>query len=491
MKRRSALKHIGTGISAGLVLPAWLTSCKEEEPKPSIAYKGTVAIVGAGAAGLYAADYLLTQGIKVVVFEASDRIGGRVRSLRPLEKPSPGLTITSSTKLSNDFPLELGADRIQGTDSSWAKFIQQRDIATVALGGEEHDRYILEGALINHAAALQQNDFNAAKNFANNVAAYAGGNITVQQAIQNGGIAPRMDPVLNGWIGNKYGTSNDRLSILGLAEGLRKRERNTIESVLRSNPMADVLMSVFNKAVEQTQLNTIIQNINYEGEQVTLTGVKAGEPFTTVVDKVIVTVPVSVLKGGDVTFTPALPGPKISALSHMDMDPAIRVLLDFRKNFWETAADPALRFVYGGIEASEYFNAGVGRSEMARTLSVTVSGEKAAALSSLNEGIIPVLLQELDQVYAGQASENVRINEHETKIAVIQDWGKEPFIKGGIAYLKPGGTHADREALAATINNSVFFAGEATDVNGESGTVNGALLSAERAAKEIMTLIVA
>ena len=38
-----------------------------------------VCIVGAGVAGLRCADILLQQGIKVTIYEARNRIGGRVR----------------------------------------------------------------------------------------------------------------------------------------------------------------------------------------------------------------------------------------------------------------------------------------------------------------------------------------------------------------------------------------------------------------------------
>ena len=37
-----------------------------------------VVVVGAGAAGLYAAKALVIKGLKVIVLEASDRVGGRV-----------------------------------------------------------------------------------------------------------------------------------------------------------------------------------------------------------------------------------------------------------------------------------------------------------------------------------------------------------------------------------------------------------------------------
>jgi monoamine oxidase len=40
--------------------------------------------------------------------------------------------------------------------------------------------------------------------------------------------------------------------------------------------------------------------------------------------------------------------------------------------------------------------------------------------------------------------------------------------------------------LASPIDNTLFFAGEATDTTGHNGTVHGAIASGRRAAKEIL-----
>jgi monoamine oxidase len=40
--------------------------------------------------------------------------------------------------------------------------------------------------------------------------------------------------------------------------------------------------------------------------------------------------------------------------------------------------------------------------------------------------------------------------------------------------------------LAAPVKNTLFFAGEATDTQGDQGTVHGALRSGSRVAREIM-----
>jgi monoamine oxidase len=491
VKRRIALKQIGLGVSAGLVLPSWLAACSaDENPQPQVKYDGVVVIIGAGAAGLYAADILQSNGVKVIVLEASSRVGGRLRTLKSSDKPSQSLLFTSPAPLSNEFPPELGADQIIGSDAVWNKILGQLDLATIDLESISHDNYFLDNAFIDGTAIGTDADFIAAKSFLDNLTSYTGSGISVQQAIQAAGINARVHGILNSWIGNRYGASNDVLGIKPLSEGLSQLTRNKKRLLLKDNPMQDALLSRFSNVMPAVQVNKEVNALDYSGSKVIISGntvlsPSVSEPFVLEADKVIVTVPVSILKAGDIVFTPALPAEKITSLSNMEMDASFRVLLDFKMNFW--GQDSA--FLYGGLESPEYLNAGVGRSDDSKTLSITVNGSKAAAFSGLGTDAIPLLLDEMDTFFAGKATLNIRRDLNDEIISVIQDWSKEKYIRGGIAYVRPEGSNQDRLNLALSINDKIFFAGEATDAHGEAGTINGALLTGERAANEIVDSI--
>jgi monoamine oxidase len=103
--------------------------------------------------------------------------------------------------------------------------------------------------------------------------------------------------------------------------------------------------------------------------------------------------------------------------------------------------------------------------------------------------MVPVILAELDAVFNGQATENVRRDASNNVLSVIMDWTKVPYIRGGASYIKPGGSNADRISLSESVNGKVFFAGEATDIAGDAGTISGAIQSADRAASEVMETI--
>jgi monoamine oxidase len=85
------------------------------------------------------------------------------------------------------------------------------------------------------------------------------------------------------------------------------------------------------------------------------------------------------------------------------------------------------------------------------------------------------------------ALESVRsvLGKNEEPVAfLVHDWQADPYARGGYSYVRVGGTSA-REELAQPLEGTLYFAGEATDVE-QSGTVGGALASGQRAARELL-----
>lgn len=472
MKRREALKTLGFGMSATALLP-WLSSCTDKDTGPEIRYDGVVGIVGAGVAGLFAAEILASKGIKVRIFEASDKIGGRIRSIK----------IFDDYPIVADFPVELGADQVIGTNSIWGEFMQQMKVPLINVGNVSDDAYILDGLFKAQADVLADGDFAALDAFrSTSLPSYTG----VANVLDASGAAMRVQGIANSWLGNLYGTSASRIGAQGLGEALTLRTHDGVVHTLSNNPMHDVLISRFYKVTPKVELNRAITSINYAGDAVILTDA-AGQQET--VNFLIVTVPAAILKNNSITFTPALPAAKTNALSRIGMDNSIRIILEFKKNFWGTSTG----FVYGGTTCPSYFSAGVGRSDFNRTLSLTINGAAADALTPLSdEQKVVSVLAELDAVFDGEATQSIRRDtETNQMLYVVKDWSQEPFIAGGYSYPKPGSTNADRVTLAAAVNNKLYFAGEAMDTDGDFGTINGAMNAAEKAALAIVDNILA
>lgn len=65
------------------------------------------------------------------------------------------------------------------------------------------------------------------------------------------------------------------------------------------------------------------------------------------------------------------------------------------------------------------------------------------------------------------------------------NWQHDPFARGAYSYQIVGGACAPT-ALARPLRGTLFFAGEATNVDGATGTVDGAIATGRRAAKQVL-----
>jgi monoamine oxidase len=491
VKRRQAIKNLGLGVTAGLALP-WISSCSDDETGPEVQYDGVVGIIGAGAAGLAVADYLMAKGVQVKIFEASNRIGGRLVAIKKADPIYDQLA-------AENFPVELGADRFFGTDSEFGKMIKLLrspvlDFRQPPVSAQDY--YIINNQYKSladiQADGTLNADFTTLLNFKNNFAGYSGGGSVADASPAS----TQLDGVLNSWLGNPYGSSADRIGAAGLGEALGMITHDQKELVLKNFPLANVLSYRYDRAVKKVHLNSAVTNIAYGASDVTLTvkNTEDNSVTTEVVNKLVITSSAAVLKDSStMSFSPALPASKTSALSRIGMDASIRIVIEFTRNDI-FGTNPG--FIFGGTECPSYFFTGIGRSEKNRTLLLTINGSKAEQLSALSDDAkIQQILAEMDQMLGGPgnlASLNVRKNleDNTTIIQKVMDWTKEPYIKGGQSYPLVGGTNEDRIALAESVNNILYFAGEATDITGEFGTISGAIKSGTRAAEEVIARII-
>ncbi|UII34272.1 FAD-dependent oxidoreductase [Fulvivirga ulvae] len=459
MNRRKAIRGIGIGASAGLFLPSFLTSCKDDEdPKPAINYDGTVIVIGAGAAGLYTADLLVSQGIDVVILEAGDRIGGRVKSVRSFA----------------DFPVELGADVLRSQDSLFLQRIQDLNLNTVQVGTGRENIFFFNGQTVPASDLQNHTDFVAAQNFVNNIPAYSGDDKTILQAAQDAGLDSSVYRFIEGQVADPIGSDIGKVGINGVKSSLNL-PTNGKSIALANNPIEDIFFSVFNHLIERVQLNTNVTSIDYSGEEVTVqtnNGSFSGS-------KVVMTVPVSILKSERISFVPSLPDSKAEALSRIGMDAAIKIFIKFNKNFWGQNT----LMIYGGDLVPVYTSIGQELSVSNRTLMIEAFGQDADALRVLNdEDLKSAILNDLDNLFEGKASLNNDISE-----LIKMDWTSDENIQGGYSYPLIGGSDEDRITLAQDINARVYFAGEATSV--KYGTLDGAFDSGAVTAQSIITHI--
>jgi monoamine oxidase len=235
----------------------------------------------------------------------------------------------------------------------------------------------------------------------------------------------------------------------------------------------------------QTCLSTIVRSITWERGSVTVDLTSSwGEARTVRARAAIVTLPVGVLRrSGDetaVVFAPDLPTAKRDALGNIEMGHVVKVMLWFRTAFWERIREGRYRdggfFRCIGHPFAGYWTQLPVRSEL---VVAWAGGPNAAAFESASPQ--ERIARALDGF--GALFDEPAIARAEFEYGVTHDWQSDPFARGAYSYVAVNGGAA-RATLAAPVDDTLFFAGEATSGDGQGGTVNGALETGERAALE-------
>lgn len=449
------MQNVALGLPAISCMPSLLLSCKKEELFDDSSFSGSVAIVGAGAAGMYAAYLLNGQNVKVKIYEASDNYGGRIRPLKNF----------------SDFTIELGAEEIRGNNSLWYDLIASTNAEFVTAGLT--DFYFVDSLLKPEGEMTGDGDFLHLREIVDNLANYSGADINAQIYGNIAGIAGRIEPIYNAWVGNDYGTSNARVGMAGIQESKNLWASGNNKYRLLHRDLFSIIEERFSSILGQIHLNTPIVSIDYSSSKIKLMS-EGSEKFEA--DRVIVTVPLRILFDNVIDFIPNLPPLHLQSLSNIGMDKGIKIILRFSSRFWN---DNTYR-IYGSSLVPLFWAPGSGGKSSANdVLTAFVMGEKAEQLDSLGDTMITTILAELDQIFGNNVASSTLVGHH------IMNWGDDPYIRGAYSYPKPGTGNA-RALLAEPISDKVFFAGEATHTGGHFGTVQGAMESALRAVSQVL-----
>jgi monoamine oxidase len=196
--------------------------------------------------------------------------------------------------------------------------------------------------------------------------------------------------------------------------------------------------------------------------------------------RIVVTLPLGVLKAGTIEFSPRL-ADKESALRVLEMGDAARVSLCFGSDAWGSREG----FSRGGflLTGEPPFPAWwVSRPPPFPVITGWAGGRHARALGELGEAErVSAAVDTLAAVF-GVDSGRLR---HDLRGGFSHDWQNDPFARGAYSYAAVGGSEAGA-TLAAPVEATVFFAGEATEVDGQNGTVHGAIASGQRAARQLL-----
>lgn len=424
-------------------------------------------VIGAGAAGLAAARRLAARSLRVIVLEARDRVGGRVLSQASGQAPVAA---------------ELGAEFIHGPARETMALL--RDAGTVAVDTGQESWVFSKGELrrddydFKSAASI----FEAAEKLQRDE--------SVDQFLRRFEADDTMREtadVARAFVEGFEAADPEIASVLAIADEWRSGVDFAIARPLGGyHPMFERLRAECAAAGVWSYLSTVVRRVSWHRGSVTVDAQTAyGEVRTMRARAAIVTLPAGVLRHrGDeteVVFDPDLPSVKRDALQKIEMGHVVRVGLWFRSAFWEQLRDGRYHdsafFRCVGEPFGVYWTQLPVRSEL---IIAWAGGPKATAMSGASrEELIKRALDGLGALFREPA-----LVRKEFEDGVMHDWGRDPFARGAYSYVAVGGRGA-RGLLAAPIDETLFFAGEATSTNGQGGTVNGALETGERAAREL------
>ena len=425
-------------------------------------------IVGAGAAGLVAAAELSRGSGTVCVLEARDRVGGRMFTRR-----EPGVTL----------PIELGAEFIHGCAPATLGWLARSNTAIVDAHGvrvtlrdgkpEPADNLFAQMKRGLDSVGRPRKDLPFAE-FLDRVA--------------NRKLSPAARQLARQLVEGFDAADATRVSTWATLDewnGSSAADAPTFRPLGGYASLIDGLVCALDHARVQVRLSTVVHTIQWQRGRVTIEATRHGQPCRVQGKRVIITLPLGVLQlpahaAGAVRF---LPDPrKQKALAGLASGPVIKVVMHFRKPFWEEVEDGRYReasfFRAPGAPFRTFWSAVPLRGSL---INAWAGGPNAQRLSGRNEA---ELTSAAIDSFQSMFDKKVRVRTLLER-AYLHDWQADPFARGAYSYVIAGGTGA-RKALAAPVKNTLFFAGEAADTQGESGTVAGALQSGMRAARQVL-----
>ncbi len=450
VSRRSLI----VGVATGSVLEAVREPAVSSSPQDC-----HVVVVGAGVAGIVAADGLRRAGYRVRVLEARGRLGGRIHTWRgwpgsPLDLGASwihgyaagnpitpiardaGARLAPSSYSSGQVRVDprLRAAGVRPHSGHWARIVEQAK----ARAGRLPADVSLADAVRQRVAGLQLSAFDR----------------------------DELGFYLNAGYTTEWGADPDELSAWTVDQG--KEYGRTGEDAFFPHGydrvakyLARDLSVDFGVVVRRVVLRPRGVRIETDAGSIDASAV-------------VVTVPLGVLRHEGIEFVPRLPERHEQAIDRLGMGVLSKTFLRFDKPFWPV-----------GLDWQEYL--GPRHGAWAEWFSMAKAGPPV--LVAFHGGD---QAREIEQADARDVRhEAMRVlrtmfgrDVPAPRSIATTRWSRDRFAHGSYSSNAVGSTRDDRVALGAPVDGRLFFAGEATEPD-YSSTVHGAYRTGRRAARQV------
>jgi monoamine oxidase len=430
-----------------------------------------VVVVGAGVSGLAALSELDRAGCRVLCVEARDRIGGRILTMRDPLAP---------------LPVELGPEFIHGRPPEIWRIVRSAPLTVYDCGGSSV--HIKNGVVQDEGDAWESVD-RLIDEMREEVA--RGREESFSSFLERCQPPPAVRALATSFVEGFNAARKEIIGIASLAKDEEAAQKIDGDRAFRllsgydSIPL-HILHGISNNE-SKLRLNTILTKVEWSNRSVKLitTSALTGEVDHISARQIVITVPLGVLQAppgtaGAIYWDPE-PKQILTAASKLAFGDVVRVVLRFKRAFWEDIAD----FAHAGFIFSNesvfptWWTALAARAPVLTGWSAGPHADKL--LGASREGVARQAVASLARVL-NTTEERIR---HSLECIYFHDWHSDPFAQGAYSYV-PAGALKDREQLATPVAGTLYFAGEATELEGHSATVHGAIASGLRVAKRVL-----
>lgn len=453
-----------------------------------------VLVVGAGMAGLAAAYELKRSGYTPVVLEARHRVGGRVLTLRePFTHGHYGeagaMRIPKSHKLSLAYieKFKLKTSPFTARNPNGFCFFRDQPIRMKALDGKRKEPETEEKEPLMAVAARWDE---LVEPFVQKFGQYAGefwdteewkeiqatwGNHSIRAFLEEKKWSTELIEI--------FGLLNDQEAVMHtsflelLAEELGGYYRDLIEIDGGMDRLPFAFLPELKDDIRfGARMSAINQEMDEEGTNVVIRYRTAGGEFVERGAFAIITVPFPVLRHVEVMGHP-FSYEKQRAIRQLHYDAAAKILMQFKRRFWETDDD-----IYGGKSVTDlpirsvYYpdhDQSTGRGVLLASYTWAQDAERWGSLSP--DDRINRALENLARIH--------KTAKQDFEVGASKVWHEDEFAGGAYALFEPGQHRLHEAIIAPEWDGLIQFAGE--HASRTHAWIQGAIESGLRAAREV------
>ncbi|MEH2178215.1 flavin monoamine oxidase family protein [Nostoc sp.] len=415
-----------------------------------------VIVVGAGLAGLTAAYELVRAGFDVQVFEARERVGGRVQ------------TVFFGAEQHG----ELGAEFVDDNHTALISYASQFNLMLEPAFKFPDDLcYYIDGNFSTPKTLLSQHQDSlndAYQKLDQLLSQLADPAQTLAQWLTAHSIDPFACKVIRQQSYGMYATDPEAIGVGFFAYSATSGDRN-----FRIRGGSTQLATVFAHFLgDRIHLNTPVQRIQQQEQTVAVSLKTLQGQVEVFADWIVVTIPWSVLR--HLSIEVPLTEAQREAIAHLSYGVSIKTLLQYSNRFWQQSS---WGLVVGETPYQTVWESTVTQAGEAGILACTSSGTPSRNVAGQSVEL------------AQQTVSTLKPNASKALATATHDWSADPWSQGSYCYFAPRDLKSWRSNLPYSAGG-VIFAGEHTAPVEYCGYMEGAIRSGQRAAKQILAFVI-